>query len=324
MKDITPKSYTAPSSAETPYGVDFSGEDALSVPMGTMVQPSKSTSVGGLNVGATEVSQGSGNDIFKISPLGIWLGAANFADAPFSVDMQGNVIAQQVDFTGGTIGGFTITSTSLYGGIIKTAETVGAGTTGVIMDTAGLRGYDSVLGNTFNLPTDGSAPTFSSGVINSTIFEINTNAVLRTSSTVGDGTANSAGILINDTGIYGVAANKLTADANIRILTDGSGFFSGTFNIGGTIITIDNTEDIQENLDTINTAGGGTLYLSSDTFTLTSAGLTMYDGVALVGTSPSGTILDFNNTAGKITIAGTFRYNTGTITSITSGVIEVI
>ena len=83
MKDITPKSYTAPSSAETPYGVDFSGEDALSVPMGTMVQPSKSTSVGGLNVGATEVSQGSGNDIFKISPLGIWLGAANFADAPF-------------------------------------------------------------------------------------------------------------------------------------------------------------------------------------------------------------------------------------------------
>ena len=91
-KDITPKLNT-PSSAEVPYGVDTTNQDILSVPAGTMVSPTKSTSVGGLQVGATEVSQGSGNDIFKISPLGIWLGAANFADAPFSVDMQGNVIA---------------------------------------------------------------------------------------------------------------------------------------------------------------------------------------------------------------------------------------
>src|SRR3990167_2245817 len=324
MVDLTPK-YPIISSSEIPGGILNSTTDGtVLIPSGTMVQPSKNTNVGGLQVGANSIQQGSGNDLFKVASEGLWLGAANFEDAKFSVNMQGNVIAQEVDFTGGTIGGFTITSTSLYGGIIKTASTVGAGTTGVIIDTAGLRGYDSVLGNTFNLPTDGSAPTFSSGVINSTIFEINTNAVMRTSSTVGDGSASSAGILINDTGIYGVAANQLTADANIRILTDGSAFFSGTFNIGGRTITINNTEDIQENLDTINTAGGGTLYLSSDTFTLTSAGLTMYDGVALVGTSPSGTILDFNNTAGKITIAGTFRYNTGTITSITSGVIEVI
>src|SRR3990167_2335617 len=95
MKDITPKSYTAPSSAETPYGVDFSGEDVLSVPMGTMISPKKGQdSLGGLYAGANEVSQGSGNDIFKISSKGIHLGAANFADAPFSVDMQGNVVAE--------------------------------------------------------------------------------------------------------------------------------------------------------------------------------------------------------------------------------------
>ena len=90
------------------------------------------------------------------------------------------------------------------------------------MDTAGLRGYDSVLGNTFNLPTDGSAPTFASGIINSTIFNINTNAVLQTSATVGDGSASSAGVLINNTGIYATEANQTLANANVKILADGT------------------------------------------------------------------------------------------------------
>jgi len=130
--------------------------------------------------------------------------------------------------TSGTIGGFTITSTSLYGGIIKTAATVGVGTTGVIMDTDGLRGYDSVLGLTFELPTDGGAPTFSSGVINETVFEISTNSVLRTSSTVGDGTAASAGILINNTGLYGCQASQTLANANIKVLVDGTVIVKGS------------------------------------------------------------------------------------------------
>ena len=127
-----------------------------------------------------------------------------------------------INASSGTIGGFTIGATEMYGGIIKTAATVGAGSTGVIMDTDGLRGYDSVLGNTFELPTDGGAPTFSSGIINETIYEISTNAVLRTSSTVGDGSASSAGVLINNAGIYGCKANQTLAAANVKILTDGT------------------------------------------------------------------------------------------------------
>src|SRR3990167_10365063 len=117
-KDITPRLY-APSSAELPYGVDFSGEDALSVPMGTMVSPKKGQdSLGGLQAGATEVSRGSGNDVFKISSKGIHLGAANFADAPFSVSMSGAIVATQLeingtDFTSGSIAGMSITSTAL-------------------------------------------------------------------------------------------------------------------------------------------------------------------------------------------------------------------
>lgn len=142
------------------------------------------------------------------------------------LNINGNLTA-----TSGTIGGFTITSTSLYGGIIKTALTVSAGSTGVIMDTAGLRGYDAVLGQTFNLPTDGTAPTFSSGVINETTFEISTNAVLRTSATTGDGSSSSAGVLINNTGIYAMEANQTPSTANVRILATGGG--SLTFSATG-------------------------------------------------------------------------------------------
>lgn len=102
-----------------------------------------------------------------------------------------------------------------------------------------------------------------------------------------------------------------------------NGIFRGTFSLGGTTITIDNTKDIQTYLNTINTAGGGTLYIKPGTYTLTSAGLTMYSGVALIGSSPTTTIINMNSTSGIINSAGTFRYNTGTITSITSGVLVV-
>jgi hypothetical protein len=131
----------------------------------------------------------------------------------------------------GSIGGWTITSDSLYAtttGTIKTASTVGVGSTGVIMDKDGLRGYDSVLGKVFDIPTNGSAPTFSSGVINYSTFEVNTNAVIRTASTVGNGSASSAGVLINNTGFYACEASQTLANANVKILTDGSASFKGT------------------------------------------------------------------------------------------------
>ena len=130
----------------------------------------------------------------------------------------------------GNIGGFTIGANVLYGGTIQTSATVGIGSNGVVMDSAGLRGYSSTLGQVFNLPTDGSAPTFASGIINSTVFNINTNAVLQTSTTVGDGFASSAGILINSTGLYGCSAFQTLANANIKVLVNGTITVSGTIN----------------------------------------------------------------------------------------------
>lgn len=87
-------------------------------------------------------------------------------------NFRGDITAATGTFSGvlralsGIIGGFTITAQELYGGIIKTNVSAGAiGSDGVIMDSDGLRGYSSTLGQVFNIPTDGSQPTFSNGVI---------------------------------------------------------------------------------------------------------------------------------------------------------------
>lgn len=163
-------------------------------------------------------------------------GSVEFSDGTFRGTLSAPI---------GTIGGWTIASDSLYAtttGTIKTSSSVGVGSDGVIIDKDGMRMYDSVLGLVVEFPSDGSVPTFASGTINETTFEISTNAVLRTASTVGDGSASSAGILINNTGIYGCEANQLLANANLKALVNGDIRLEGEIladsgTIGTTIIT---------------------------------------------------------------------------------------
>lgn len=97
MSDITPK-FNVPPSAEVPNGI-------LDVPVSTL---------GATKTGPNLIEQGSGNDIFKVTSLGLHLGAATFASAPFSVNMQGALIATSATISGsitattGAIGGFNI------------------------------------------------------------------------------------------------------------------------------------------------------------------------------------------------------------------------
>jgi hypothetical protein len=51
--------------------------------------------------------------------------------------------------------------------------------------------------------------------------------VLRTGNAVGDGSANSEGILINKDGLYACEANQTLDDANVKILQNGSAYFKG-------------------------------------------------------------------------------------------------
>lgn len=192
--------------------------------------------IGGWTLSASEI-YASGNVDIRAGQTayntgtGFWLG--NDAGTPkFSIgDGSTNfltwngtslAIGGSLTATSGTIGGFTIGASKLYGGTIQTAATVDGTHTGVVMDTAGLRGYDSVLGETFNLPTDGSAPTFSSGVINSTTFNIDTSSVLKTSTNALSGVGGDAGVLIDNSGFYAGSAGQSTSDANVQLKADGT------------------------------------------------------------------------------------------------------
>jgi hypothetical protein len=190
--------------------------------------------------------------------LGIYSGAnamillghsSTYASAKIGLknDGSGKLASNNInwDASGNTNFGsnITIAGTLTFGasGVIKILN-AGAGANGFILDAAGIRGYDTVLGMTFNLPTNGGAPEFSSGIIKYTTFEVNTNAVIRTSATVGDGSSNAAGILMNNTGFYACGVGQLLADAAVKILTNGDAYFTGSITstsgtIGGWVLT---------------------------------------------------------------------------------------
>ena len=47
-----------------------------------------------------EISVGDTNKVFRFDQQGLWLGAAQFEDAPFKVDMEGNLTASSVVLSG--------------------------------------------------------------------------------------------------------------------------------------------------------------------------------------------------------------------------------
>ena len=93
-----------------------------------------------------ELQVGAGSTVFRADEQGIWLGAEQFASAPFRVDMQGNLVANSVTLSGylqvgealgdvqdnitglsqiesnlGSITAGTITGVTITGGTLQTA-----------------------------------------------------------------------------------------------------------------------------------------------------------------------------------------------------------
>lgn len=118
---------------------------------------------------ASSISIGSGNSIVKINNAsGLWLGNAAFDDAKFSVTMGGKVKA-----TDGTIGGWTINSTSITSANGKiTLDPSGQHiSVGSSSNTAGISGNvtsadatafwaGSAIGDREGTPWDGTGPAF--------------------------------------------------------------------------------------------------------------------------------------------------------------------
>ncbi len=84
--DLSPQMSLKPASVELTTAF-VSGE----LPLGQ--------TIGGAQTFSDSLIRGYGNKVFGQSSQGIWLGSADFPDAPFKVDMEGNVTASSLDLS---------------------------------------------------------------------------------------------------------------------------------------------------------------------------------------------------------------------------------
>lgn len=132
----------------------------------------------------------------------------------------------------------------------------------------------------------------------------------------GDGSVLEQGNFSSPNFVRAKSGWRLDAQGNLEA---NDGIFRGDLIIGGISRTIDTTGNIQTALDQINAGGGGTLYLKAGTYNRTSS-ITGYSSTAIVGISPSNTIINFGSTASSLNFVGSSVYSTGTITGISGGV----
>lgn len=258
---------------------------------------------------ATATANGDAAIHFRVGGqiTGLWSKLSGFLEVYSGLSVQGLLVTTGA----GRVGGWLADNTRLYSGdlLLDAGNTrIQAGPNAnnfVRISPSGIVGVNSTLGTVFNLPTDGSAPTFSSGIINSTIFNVSTQGILRTSTTVGDGTVNGAGVLINNTGIKGFKANSATPvfhlDATDGKITANEGLIAGW---------------------TINAA-----YFAKDTGTAsTSSGMAPNDFPFYAGATYSGRA----SAPFRVTPAGAITASSGTIggwtlgsTTLTSGSLSI-
>lgn len=84
---------------------------------------------------------------------------------------------------------------------------------------------------------------------------------------------------------------------------------AGTFQLGGSLITVSDIDDLQDALDDVGTLGGGTVAMVPNTYNATTS-FTIPSGATL---DLSGATIDFGNGAYQILIEGTNAYSTGTL-----------
>jgi hypothetical protein len=177
------------------------------------------------------ISIGSGNSIFKADSNGIYLGNATFASAPFRVTPGGVLTASS-----GTIGGWTLGSTTLTGGaaILDSAGAISIGSGNSIFKADGNGIY---LGNA----TFGSAPfrvtpggvltasgvnisgaiTATSGTFTGTVFA--SAGTFTGTVTANDGTFNGTiNAALGNIGGWSIGATTLTS-ANDAVTLDSAG-----------------------------------------------------------------------------------------------------
>lgn len=146
---------------------------------------------------------------------------------------KGTAFHLKTDGTDHLIGGWSFTDTKIFNTAVTLEldaanNRIQAGpssSTYVRISPSGITGVDAILGMTFNIPTDGSNPTFSSGIIDKTVFKIYTSGVIKTA----DAPDVTGGVLINSAGVkaFDSSGNLKTfidaTDGSIEVYTNITG-----------------------------------------------------------------------------------------------------
>lgn len=101
-----------------------------------------------------------------------------------------------------------------------------------------------------------------------------------------------------------------------QILSTGHAEFQNV-NIGFTQISIDSTQNINAAIESVNSVGGGVVFLKSGSYVL-NENIYLYSNIKLVGQSAGNTFIDFGGQAYGIIGIGTNIYTTGTISAVSN------
>lgn len=185
---------------------------------------------GNTNLGnLREVQIGAGNTVFRGDKSGIWLGSSKFATAPFSVDMDGNVIASSIVLSGyttssdvTTIIGDTVTTSyvnalSITAGSVAAEDITGTTITGKTVRTASSGQRVQMSGSTNDLRVYDSSGELRMKLDNDLMQFYN------------EAGGTSGSIFATDTGSYEyLYISNSTTDGAIVLEIDNTGYFAVT------------------------------------------------------------------------------------------------
>lgn len=168
--------------------LQITSTDGTTIINGSGVNASK-IYTGSLN--GIHMAIGTGNSVFKADTNGIYLGSSLFAAAPFRVDMNGNVTANNITLKG-TINSSTMNNSNIIGGTL----TIGSGSSIFKADPNGIYlGSSSFSNAPFRVTPEGKATLSNVSITGGSISWSNVNSdPVATGASSAAAAANSAAI----------------------------------------------------------------------------------------------------------------------------------
>lgn len=303
-----------------------------------------STSLTGGNTtinSAGDITLGTGSNIARLSSSDaayrLWLGATSASSAPFRVtstgsftatdaNITGTVSTSNITATGGTIGGWSLTSTSLtnYGG--STGQYAG------ILDTDST-GLAFFAGATTSTGTSASFTVTNAGALTATGATISGAITATSGSFTGDVTTSNITATGGTIGGWSLTSTSLTNYGGssgqyagiLDTASTGLAFFAGATTSTGTSAAFSVTNDGAIAATNVNItggpSGGNVMNVGGGRFIVDSIGNATANSIVLGSTSSSVSLAEKTSTTATITTSTTHPFVTGDriVVALTSG-----